>query len=458
MRDCIDKYGFDYWTDFFSPRQLLGHCKNVEVFHELVEEVREKNAKTIPDLDRAALTYLAIALDKLLNYNSCKSVWMPTREIVANTFNRHDFSFCWSYSEMAPTISGLGYDWAIEQTGKALEELIDLASSDPGTEPLFIPKKPSGSIQVTLGSGDCLGLSDASIDCVVMDPPYCNNVTYSELSDFFYVWLKRTAGLLFPNEFSSYLTDKDHEAIANPFRFRGQKQALKLAGRDYQERMAAIFAECRRVIKPNGVMTVMFTHKASGAWDALTMGLVSAGFVITASWPINTEAESSLHIKGKSAAKSTIFLVCRPRETEAKDSDPVYWEEVEPRVQEAVRLRVAEFQEAGIGGVDLYLASFGPALQVFSENWPLKRGRPIQKPRDLDLFPDEAFDPYAVRPERAGRRPPRGQTVADGSTCHGQAEAPPRPAHRVVRTGLGRVQGPSVSGGRGPQARKGGRP
>ena len=81
--------------------------------------------------------------------------------------------------------------------------------------------------------------------------------------------------------------------------------------------MAAIFTECRRVIKPHGVMTVMFTHKASGAWDALASGLVKAGFVITASWPINTEAEGSLHIKEKSAAKSTIFLVCRPREVPA---------------------------------------------------------------------------------------------------------------------------------------------
>lgn len=165
--------------------------------------------------------------------------------------------------------------------------------------------------------------------------------------------------------------------------------------------MAAIFAECRRVIKPEGVMTVMFTHKASGAWDALATGLVKAGWTITASWPINTEAEGSMHIKEKSAAKSTIFLVCRPRETLAEEAEAVYWEEVEPKVKEAVRRRVAEFQEAGIGGVDLYLASFGPALQVFSENWPLKRGRPIQKPRELALFPDEEFDPYAVQPEDA---------------------------------------------------------
>jgi putative DNA methylase len=342
---------------FFSARQLLGHCTSVEVFHELIDEIRERSGGTIPDLDKAALTYVSIALDKLLNYNSRKSVWMPTRQVVANTFNRHDFSFCWSHSEMAPNINGLGYDWAIEQTGKAVAELTDLAGCTDNHEPLFTTKRSDGSVQVTLGSGDSTGLADASVDCVVIDPPYYDNVTYSELSDFFYVWLKRTAGLLFPDEFASYLTDKDHEAIANPFRFRGQKNANKLASRDYQERMAAIFTECRRVIKPEGVMTVMFTHKASGAWDALATGLVKAGFVITASWPINTEAEGSLHIKEKSAAKSTIFLVCRPREVAVEDAGIVHWQEVEPRVREAVRLRVAEFQAAGIGGVDLYLAS-----------------------------------------------------------------------------------------------------
>ncbi|MGA2699556.1 MAG: DUF1156 domain-containing protein [Isosphaeraceae bacterium] len=401
MRDCIDQYGFNYWTEFFSPRQLLGHCTSVELFHELVDEIRELHNGAIPELFKAALAYLAIALDKMLNYNAVQVRWHANREIVAGVFDRHDFAFKWSFAEMAPTISGLGYDWAVEQTRKALDELIVLTGGDPGDKPLFTSTTPNGSICITRGSADALDLPDSSVDCVVIDPPYYNNVTYSELSDFFYVWLKRTAGLLYPDEFASYLTDKDHEAIANPFRFRGQKQALRLAGRDYQERMAAIFTECRRVIKPHGVMTVMFTHKASGAWDALATGLVNAGFVITASWPINTEAESSLHIKEKSAAKSTIFLVCRPREKQLENAEIVYWEDVEPLVQEAVRERVAEFQEAGIGGVDLYLASFGPALQVFSENWPLRRGRPIQKPRELPLFADEEFDPYAVWPEDA---------------------------------------------------------
>ena len=394
--------GMYRWRDMFSARQLLGHCTSVEVFHDLVQEILGSQNRDVSTLDRAALTYVAIALDKMLNYNSRMSVWMSTREVVANTFNRHDFAFCWSHAEMAPTITGLGYDWATKQTGKALEELIELSGTSDHSSPLFSNDGSNAAVRIAHGSADMLDLTDDSVDCVVMDPPYYDNVMYAELSDFFYVWLKRTAGLLFPEAFSDVLTDKDREAVANPAKFKGEKGGAKnLAGRDYQERMAAIFTECRRVVKPHGVMTVMFTHKASGAWDALATGLVKAGFVITASWPINTEAEGSLHIKEKSAAKSTVFLVCRPREVQAENADAVYWEEVEPKVAAAVRERVGEFQEAGITGVDLYLASFGPALQVFSESWPLRRGRAIQKPRDLVLFPDEEFDPYAVRPEDA---------------------------------------------------------
>ena len=174
--------------------------------------------------------------------------------------------------------------------------------------------------------------------------------------------------------------------------------------------MAAIFAECRRVLKPDGLMTLMFTHKATGAWDALTTGLMESGFAITASWPVNTEAGGSLHIKDKAAAKSTVFLVCRPKAARdnplARDETVEYWEDVEPRVAAAVRQRMDEFSEAGIGGVDLFLASFGPALEEFSRHWPLKRGTPRALPqerrrrRQAVLF-EEEWDPYAATPEDA---------------------------------------------------------
>jgi adenine-specific DNA methylase len=404
------QYGMPLWRDLFSPRQLLGHGTAVEIYRELLDE--EQAAGRFDEAQKAAFCYLGLSFDKLRDYNSRMTRWHSKREVVVNTFDRHDFAFKWSYAEMAPLIVGLGYDWAIEQTAKCIKELVELARPDtiggagPNASLDFHPYTPP-PITLTCKPGDSLDHIDAaSIDAVVMDPPYYDNVMYAELSDFFYVWLKRTAGYVYPELFRRQLTDKEHEAVANPAKFKDQKGAKALAARDYQERMAAIFAECRRVLKANGILTLMFTHKATGAWDALTKGLMEAGFTITASWPINTEAEGSLHIKDKAAANSTIFLVCRPHADSAQDRETLYWEDVEPLVARAVRARVKQFQEAGIGGVDLYLASFGPALEEFSKHWPLQRGTPRPIPesrkrrRQAELF-EEAWDPYAVMPEDA---------------------------------------------------------
>lgn len=290
------------------------------------------------------------------------------------------------------------------ETEKKLEEkLIDWEVLDLIPNESISISTPNAEITITNESGDNLYyLDDKSIDAVVFDPPYYDNVMYAELSDFFYVWLKRTAGYLYPELFTRQLTDKENEAVANPAKFKGQKGAKQLAYLDYRERMASIFKECRRVLKPDGILTLMFTHKAQGAWDALS-GLLDAGFVITASWPVNTEAEGSLHIKDKAAAKSTIFLVCRPRQ--AKSDETLYWEDLEPEITKIVRQRVGEFQGYGIKGVDLYLSCFGPALQVLSEHWPLARSTPKLLPqakgrtKQTELFDD--FDPYAVNPEDA---------------------------------------------------------
>ena len=223
-----------------------------------------------------------------------------------------------------------------------------------------------------------------------MDPPYYDNVMYAELSDFFYVWLKRTAGLVFPELFQRSLTDKENEAVANPAKFAGQKGARAMARQDYEERMALIFEECKRILKPTGIMTVMFMHKSTGAWDALTKSIIKAGFYITTSWPINSEAKSSLHIRDKAAAKSTILLACRPRQGRDTVS---YWEDVEPKVRESVRSRIDEFEKAGMRGVDVYLSAFGPALEEFSRNWPMRRSVPRSD--------GNGEDPYSVTPEDA---------------------------------------------------------
>jgi adenine-specific DNA methylase len=419
IRWPLHLYGISKWSHFFSPRQLLCHGVNVQIFHDLLREESVK-AGGLPDVTRAALAYIALSIEKIVNRNSRGSTWIFQREVVAQFFQRHDYSLKWSYAEMSPLVAEFGADWAFEQVAKCVRELIGLipASSTHiyDDAPLLSQSsscngKSSCEVVVTCMPGDSLShLGDGSVDAVVMDPPYYNNVMYAELSDFFYVWLKRTAGLIYPDLFTAPLTDKENEAVANPARHQGNKAAKLLAGVDYQQKMSEIFAECRRVLRDDGVMTLMFTHKATGAWDALTKGLIDAGFAITASWPINTEAEGSLHIKDKSAANSTIFLVCRPRPAQKPDDGVQYWEDLEPRVKAAVRERIEQFQAGGIKGVDLYLSCFGPALEEFSRHWPIKRGqpKPIEEkakkrgraqPTLEDLLGED--DPYSVSPEDA---------------------------------------------------------
>ena len=201
-------------------------------------------------------------------------------------------------------------------------------------------------------------------------------------------------GHVFPEDFTHYLTEKDQEAISSPARFKNRatkgKSAKKLALADYQEKMAEIFAECRRVIKPDGIMTVMFNHKSTAAWDALTVGLIDAGFAITRTWPVKTEAESSMHIKGKAAARTTILLVCRPRQ---ENSFPKSWHEVEELIAQAVQDDIRDnLSHADLRPIDLYLSAFGPALRVISEQWGTERE---------SANPENLATPFAVTPTDA---------------------------------------------------------
>lgn len=418
-------YGMMTWRDMFSNRQLLAHGNSCAVLREMIEG--DEAAGSMTDLRRAAYCYIAVAIDKLVDYNSRVSAWHGGREVIEHTFRDHAFVLKWSYVEMNILAEDMGLDWAIRNTSKALSELIQMVRGEAGGGLLDESVASDASITITNTSGASLmSVADKSIDAVVMDPPYGANVMYAELSDFFYVWLKRTAGRVLPELFTRRLADKDAEAVANRAHFKGQKGAARLADDDYRVKMEGIFAECRRVLKDDGIMTVMFTHKDTGAWDALAMSLMDAGFVITASWPVNTEASGSLHIKDKAAANSTIFLVCRPRED--AQGETMYWEDVEPEVARAVRARVGEFQQAGIQGVDLYLASFGPALEAFSRHWPLTRGTPAPEPKKKrrtqgDMF--EEFDPYAVRPEdalNAARREVKAWRLAQLASAKAQAD------------------------------------
>ena len=389
-------YGMPEWRNLFSQRQLLAHGYCVQAFRECVDA--DQDTDQLNDCRKAAWGYVGVALDKMINRNSLLTRWNERRATVESTFDSHDFGFKWSYAEMiAGGPHGYGLSWAIGDVADSLSDMLGMAGHTNNAGQL-IDETASDSVatpaEVIRGDARDLPLDDASVDCIVFDPPYEENVCYAELSDFFYVWLKRTAGYVFPDDFTDYLTEKDQEAISSPARFKNRaakgKSAKTMAIQDYQEKMAEIFGECRRVIKPDGITTVMFNHKSTAAWDALTVALINAGFAITRTWPVKTESESSIHIKGKAAARTTILLVCRPRD---ENPFPKPWHEVEELIAQAVQDDIRDnLSQADLKPIDLYLSAFGPALRVISEHWGTERE---------SANPDRPAAPFAVTPTDA---------------------------------------------------------
>jgi adenine-specific DNA methylase len=196
-------YGAKYWRDLFNNRQLLCHGTAVEVFHELLAATARKSP--LDGLQSASFIYLALAIDRMIDYDSRYSTWDWTTGRVRHVFVRHEFSFKWTYAEMAPLVTSTGFEWTLDQTADCIEELVSYTSgistrSKDLLSPLEYDLKYSAPLTITCKSATSLDhISDAFVDVIVIDPPYYDNVMYSELSDFFYVWLKRTAGYVIPD-------------------------------------------------------------------------------------------------------------------------------------------------------------------------------------------------------------------------------------------------------------------
>lgn len=372
-------YGMPRWADMFSARQLLGMGVLVEELRGLHSEIVKKEGE---ERGAAVEHLLAFAVDKFLNYNSILASWHAPRSVMRSVFDRHDFAWKSTFAEMAPCGAGSGIAWAIDNVLDSWEKLAGLARSEV-----------AHPVRITLGSATALpGLTDGSIAAVVVDPPYDDNVQYSELADFFYVWLKRTQGHRHPDWFATYLCDHDEEAVVNISRFRDEGEAAKAAKEKarthYRDLMTGTFRECYRVLQEDGVLTVMFTHKKQEAWEALFTSLIRSGFTITATWPIKTESEHSLHQAKKNAAQSTVFLVARKRDSKAGTGyfDRAMQQEIRQRAESAAD----RLQKEGLNAVDQLVGSFGPALEVYSRYAEVRTdtGEEVGVDRAIDIASD----------------------------------------------------------------------
>jgi adenine-specific DNA methylase len=348
-------YGMPRWANMFSSRQLLGMAVLVEELRSLRPQIEAKEGE-----DRAGAIehLLAFAIDKFLNYNSVLASWHAPRSVMRSVFDRHDFAFKFTFAEMAPCGSGSGVAWAIDNVLDSWKKLASLSRAE-SSEP----------VTISLGSATSLpGISDSSLAAVVVDPPYDDNVQYSELADFFYVWLKRTQGHRHADWFATYLCDHTEEAVVNTAWFKTDRTstavAREAARKHYRELMTGTFRECHRILRDDGVLTVMFTHKKQEAWEALFTALIGAGFTITATWPVKTESEHSLHQARKNAAQSTVFLVARKRDPDAGTG--YFDRSMQAEIRRCAESAADRLQKEGLNPVDQLVGSFGPALEVYS--------------------------------------------------------------------------------------------
>lgn len=207
-------------------------------------------------------------------------------------------------------------------------------------------------------------------DLIMTDPPYYDSIPYSDLMDYFYIWLRRTLHRLSPEIDQAFLESlapkwnqdaNDGELIDDASRFNGDKAVSK---QNYENGMARAFQACHFALKPNGRFVVVFAHKQPEAWETLVSAMIKAGFVVTASWPIQTEQAARMRAQSSAALASSIWMVCKKRPTTARPG----WESpVLAEMRDHITQQLRDFWDAGIRGPDFVWAATGPALQAFSQ-------------------------------------------------------------------------------------------
>jgi putative DNA methylase len=341
----IQAYGCKSWGDLFSPRQKLALMTFVDAVRRAESEIQRRGYSE--GVAKALVTYLATMVDKLADFSSRLCVWNYTGgRGVKNSFARHAIPMTWDYCETNP-FNPAGASWIAisEDTPAAIDLLVDTAG-----EPAKVQR----------GTATSLPWPDSSMDAVVTDPPYYDNVPYAGISDFFYVWLKRTAGHLYPEHFASEATPKKNEIVADPIYHGGSKERATKA---YEGMMAAAFAEAHRVLKRDGAMTVVYAHKTTLGWSTLVDALRRASFVVGEAWPLDTEKKGRIRGIDSAALASSIFLVARKRDGAKIGS---YEDEVRPELDQIVRERVDTLWRMGITGADLIIAAVGAGLRAFT--------------------------------------------------------------------------------------------
>ena len=357
----VPLYGFDQWRKLFTNRQLLTIGTLVKC------SVRARAEMDVACYAgtwwEALAAYSACVLSRTVDYMANLCVWENGAEEVKHLFMRWALPITWDFAEANPLapierffIGGLN------SSGRVLDNLLQSTSQN--------------TVAPKILRASAIEKRDEKYDLVVTDPPYYDAIPYSDLMDFFYVWLRRMLYGVSPEinaAFSEPLSPKwnnetqDGELIDDASRHGGDKEKSRKA---YEDGMARAFLACHGALADHGRFVIVFAHKHPDAWETLVSAIIRSGFVVDGSWPIATEMPGGLRNLGRASLASSIWLVCRKRDPLAK----VGWDNrVMTEMRENIAAQLREFWDAGIRGPDFVWAATGPAMEAYSKYPAVKK-------------------------------------------------------------------------------------
>ncbi|MGD0261584.1 MAG: DUF1156 domain-containing protein [Verrucomicrobiota bacterium] len=354
----VDQYGFDVWRKLFTNRQLVALATLVKATRQ-VRVVGQQESKTWIE---AVSAYLACGMSRLLDFANMAVQWKIDVPTINHSFVRFALPIVWDFAEgnAVGELAG-SYILCLDRICTGLDTYSDWELSElPPKVEMLSATKPRGAL----------------FDCIVTDPPYYDAIPYSDLMDFFYVWLRRMLYGMNPEmdaAFAEPLAPKwnheagDGELIDDAARHKGDSDASRKA---YEDGMARAFQACHSSLTPHGRLVIVFAHKHPDAWETLVSAIIRAGFVVDGSWPIATEQESRMRAQSSAALASSVWLVCRKRDPLAK----VGWDNrVMAEMRENIAAQLHEFWDAGIRGPDFVWAATGPAMEAYSKYPAVKK-------------------------------------------------------------------------------------
>ncbi|MXX20697.1 MAG: DUF1156 domain-containing protein [Cenarchaeum sp. SB0661_bin_35] len=335
-------YGYTRWSHLFNNRQLLCMVILLEILRGIERDVVAQYGR---DHGTAIMTYLGLVVDKTLEKYCRLSPWKTQREGSYSCFAQQNLGNAWDYPEVVP------HDiW--EKSTKSVVEGLSTALSN------------NMVCGVRRASATDLPYESDTFDAVCTDPPYYDSMQYSKTADFFYVWLKRSIGHLHPGLFRGTHTPKKNEVVETASDVIVPTPECVLRDSDgYQELMSQSLREMYRVLKPDGILTLVYAHKTTEGWETLIKSILDAGFTITAAWPVDTEYAFRMGAQGTASLASSIYMVARKWERKPAAE----WHKVRRELKHNTCDMLDGLIKAKIMGSDFYIAAIGSALEIFGK-------------------------------------------------------------------------------------------